>query len=407
MEIKEQLDIIKRGVIDLVSEEELIKKLKENRPLRVKFGADPSAPDLHLGHCVQLRALRKMQELGHTVMFLIGDFTGMIGDPSGRSATRPQLTPEDVAANAQTYLSQAGKILDMDKAEGHFNSDWISKLTSRDMIELAGKCTVAQLLEREDFAKRFAEQSPLGLHELFYPILQGYDSVALKADIEFGGSDQTFNLFMGRQLQKANGMAEQVIITRPLIPGTDGTKKMSKSLDNYIAVLDATDDIFGKLMSIPDHLIPMYLEYLTDVPMAEIAQMDADMKSGTLNPRDAKERLALEIIGYLYDSASAANASNTFRSTFSGRGGTLEDLRNAAEVIELESEVFVNDIPLANLICNIGLTASASEARRLIKQGAVYINDDKITDEQYKFTPKADQLIRAGKRRLAILSEKK
>jgi len=407
MEIKEQLDIIKRGVIDLVSEEELIKKLKENRPLRVKFGADPSAPDLHLGHCVQLRALRKMQELGHMVMFLIGDFTGMIGDPSGRSATRPQLTPEDVAANAQTYLSQAGKILDMDKAEVYFNSDWISKLTSRDMIELAGKCTVAQLLEREDFAKRFAEQSPLGLHELFYPILQGYDSVALKADIEFGGSDQTFNLFMGRQLQKANDLSEQVIITRPLIPGTDGTKKMSKSLNNYIAVLDTPDDIFGKLMSIPDHLIPMYLEYLTDVPMAEIAQMDAEMKSGTLNPRDAKERLALEIIGYLYDSAAAANAASTFRSTFSGRGGTLEDLRNAAEIIELDSDIFANDIPLANLICNIGLTTSSGEARRLIKQGAVYINEDKITDEQYKFTPEVDQLIRAGKRRLAILSEKK
>jgi len=406
MELQEQLKIIKRGVIDLVSEEELIAKLKLGRPLRVKFGADPSAPDLHLGHCVQLRALKNIQNLGHKVVFLIGDFTAMIGDPSGRSATRPQLSREDVEKNAKTYLSQVGKILDMEKVEIRFNSEWINEFTSRDMIELAGKCTVAQLLEREDFAKRFSEQVPLGIHELFYPILQGYDSVALRADIEFGGSDQTFNLFMGRQMQKAHGMAEQVIITRPLIPGTDGSKKMSKSLGNYIAVLDTSDDIFGKLMSIPDHLIPMYFEYLTDIEIYEIEAMDKDMKSGVLNPRDAKERLAIEIISYLYSKEEGEKAAATFRNTFSAKGGTLDDLRAAAETVELDIAAFSREIPLSNLICNIGLTSSSGEARRLIKQGAVYLDEDKVTDERYIYIPKEDQLIRAGKRRLAILKSK-
>ena len=401
--VKEQIAIMKRGVVDLISQPELEAKLALGRPLRVKFGADPSAPDLHLGHAVQLRALRRMQDLGHQVVFIVGDFTAMIGDPSGRSATRPQLSREQVTANAQSYVTQAEKILDMSKTEIRFNSEWIDTLTPTDMIRLAGKFTVAQLLEREDFAKRFAEQAPIGIHELFYPILQGYDSVAIEADIEFGGTDQTFNLLMGREMQRQSGMAEQVVITRPLIPGTDGEKKMSKSLGNYIAVLDTPDDMYGKIMSIPDNLIAMYFEYLTDVPMAEIDALAQAMKSGGMNPRDAKDQLARDIVAQFHDAAAAVAASENFRRTFSGKTQSLDDFRAVAEQAALPAAAFGEDVPLAKLMLEIGMTASAGEARRLIQQGAVYLDDDKVTDAQATITPREGLLLRAGKRRVMVL----
>ncbi|HEY3379343.1 MAG TPA: tyrosine--tRNA ligase [Armatimonadota bacterium] len=401
--IKEQVAHMRRGVVDLISQPGLEDKLKLGRPLRVKFGADPSAPDLTLGHCVQLRALRKMQDLGHQVVFIVGDFTAMIGDPSGRSATRPQLSREQVTANAETYVAQAGKILDITKTEIRFNSEWIGALTPEDMIRLAGKCTVAQLLEREDFSKRFAEQAPIGIHELFYPILQGYDSYAMQADIEFGGTDQTFNLLMGREMQRNFGMAEQVVITRPLIPGTDGEKKMSKSLGNYIAVLDAPDDMYGKVMSIPDKLIAMYFEYLTDLPLDELATLVAAMDRGELNPRDAKDQLARDIVTHLHDAAAAIAAAENFRRTFSGRSQTLDDFRAIAEPAALPAVAFTEPVLLAKLMHEIGMTASTGEARRLIQQGAVHLDDSKVSDPMTTLTPCEGQMIRAGKRRVAVL----
>ncbi len=401
--IRDQLAIMRRGVIDLIDPTELEAKLRLGRPLRVKFGADPSAPDLHLGHCVQLRALRAMQELGHQVVFIVGDFTAMIGDPSGRSATRPQLTREQVAANAETYVAQAGKILDFSKTEIRPNSEWIGKLSPEDMIRIAGKFTVAQLMERDDFAKRFAEQAPIGIHELFYPLMQGYDSYAVQADIEFGGTDQKFNLLVGREMQRNYGMPEQIVITRPLIPGTDGEKKMSKSLGNYIAVLDAPDDMYGKVMSVPDKLIPMYMEYLTDISMTEIEAMAQAMARGEMNPRDAKDRLAQDIVTQFHDAAMSRQAAENFRRTFSGRTQTQDDFRAVAEPAALPDAAFTESITLAKLMFDIGMTATAGEARRLIEQGAVYVDDARITDPKATLVPCVDALIRAGKRRVKVL----
>jgi len=402
-QLKEQVEIICRGAVDTISRPELEEKLRLGRPLRFKYGADPSAPDLHLGHCVQLRALRRAQELGHQVVLIIGDFTAMIGDPSGRSATRPQLSREQVTANAETYVAQAGKILDYTKTEIRFNSEWLGTLTPEEMIRLAGKFTVAQLLERDDFAKRFAEQAPIGIHELFYPLMQGYDSYAIQADIELGGTDQKFNLLVGREIQHQFGLPEQVVITRPLIPGTDGEKKMSKSLGNYIAVLDAPEEMFGKIMSIPDNLIALYSEYLTDFPLDDIRTTTAAMERGELNPRDAKDRLAVAIITDLHSADAARDASDAFRRTFSGRAQTLDDYRAAAEPAALPAAAFAEEIPLAKLMTEIGMTASTGEARRLIEQGAVYLDDEKITNPKALITPRPGAVLRAGKRRVKEL----
>jgi tyrosyl-tRNA synthetase len=404
MTINEQLVIAKRGVIDLYSEAELVEKLKLGRPLRLKLGADPTAPDLTLGHMVQMRAMRKLQDLGHLIVFIVGDFTAMIGDPSGRSATRPQLSREQVEANAATYVAQAGKIIDLERTEIRFNSEWLGALTPPEMIRLMGKFTVAQMLEREDFAARFASQTPIGLHELLYPLVQGYDSYAIAADIEFGGTDQTFNLMVGRDIQRLYGMAQQVVITRPLIPGTDGEKKMSKSLGNYIAVLDTPEDMYGKLMSLPDALIAMYFEYLTDVPMTDVDAMVKAMQGGTLNPRDAKDQLAVDIVTQLHDADAARAASEGFRRTFSGRGQTLEDFRAAAEPAVLPAEAFGTEVQLARLMTDLGMTPSTGEARRLIAGGAVYLDDTKVEDPQVRITPCEGLIIRAGKRRIVALT---
>jgi len=402
--INEQISELSRGTIDLINQAEFAEKLKLGRPLRFKFGADPSAPDLHLGHCVQMRALRKAQELGHQVVFIVGDFTAMIGDPSGRSATRPQLSRDQVVANAETYVAQAGKLLDFSKAEIRFNSEWLGALTTEQIIRLTGKFTVAQMLERDDFAKRYTEQAPIGVHEFLYPLMQGYDSYAIQADIEIGGSDQKFNFLLAREVQHYYDMAQQVVITRPLIPGTDGVKKMSKSLGNYIAVMDTPDDMYGKIMSIPDQLIPLYLEYLTDVPMTEIAEMVKAMEGGGMNPRDAKDLLARDIVTQLHSHEAAIKASEDFRRTFSGsRTQTLEDFRAIAEPAALPADAFTAEMPLAKLMADIGITASTSEARRLIEQGAVYIDDEKITDSKATVVPRAGAIIRAGKRRVKTL----
>ena len=401
--IKEQMDIFSRGAVEVISRPELEEKLKLGRPLRIKYGADPSAPDLHLGHCVQMRWLRQAQECGHQVVLIIGDFTAMIGDPSGRSATRPQLSREQVTANAETYVAQAGKILDYAKTEIRFNSEWLSTLTPEEMIRLAGKFTVAQLLERDDFAKRFAEQAPIGIHELFYPLMQGYDSYAIRADIELGGTDQKFNLLLGREMQRQFDIPQQVVITRPLIPGTDGEKKMSKSLGNYIAVLDSPEEMFGKLMSIPDNLIALYSEYLTDMPLEEIQATAAAMQRGEVNPREVKDRLAVAIVSGLHTAEVARDASEAFRRTFSGRAQTQDDFRAVAEPAALPAAMFAEEIMLAKLMTDIGMTASTSEARRLIEQGAVYLDADKITDPKAVITPRPGALLRAGKRRVREL----
>jgi len=401
--ITEQITELRRGVIDLIDVAALDAKLRLGRPLRVKFGADPSAPDLTLGHCVQLRALRKAQELGHQVVFIVGDFTAMIGDPTGSSATRPQLSREQVAANAETYVAQAGKILDISRVEIRFNSEWLAKLTPEEMIRLGGKFTVAQMLEREDFAKRFAAQAPIGIHELFYPLVQGYDSYAIQADIEIGGTDQKFNFLVGREVQRIFGMSEQVVMTRPLIPGTDGVKKMSKSLGNYIAVLDSPKEIYGKIMSLPDALIAMYFEYLTDVPYADIEEMRTAMAHGAMNPRDAKDRLACDLVTQLHDADAAKKATEDFRRTFSNTTQTLADYRAVAEPALLPTNAFQQATPLARLMQEIGMTASGGEARRLIEQGAVYLDDLLITDPQALITPVIGTIIRAGKRRVKVL----
>ncbi len=403
LSIHDQLAQLRRGVIDFISVEELAEKLKLGRPLRLKFGADPSAPDLTLGHCVQLRALRKAQELGHQVVFIVGDFTAMIGDPSGRSVTRPQLSREQVAANAQTYVAQAGKILDVSKAEIRFNSEWLGELTPEAIIRLGGKFTVAQMLERDDFAKRYAGQAPIGIHEMLYPLMQGYDSYAIQADIELGGTDQKFNFLLAREVQRYYGMAEQVVMTRPLIPGTDGEKKMSKSLGNYIAVLDTPDEMYGKIMSIPDRLIAMYLEYLTDVPLEEIAEMVRAMECGEMNPRDAKDRLARDIVTQLHEPSAAVRAAEDFRRTFGGRAQTLEDFRAVAEPAALPASAFGEETLLAKLMHDIGMTTSSSEARRLIEQGAVYIDDGKVSDAKATIIPREGAIIRVGKRRVKVL----
>lgn len=402
--IQEQIAQLRRGVVDFINPEELAEKLKLGRPLRLKFGADPSAPDLHLGHCVQFRAMRKAQELGHQVVFIVGDFTAMIGDPSGRSATRPQLSREQVTANAETYVAQAGKVLDVSRTEIRFNSEWLGTLTPEEIIRLGGKFTVAQMLERDDFAKRYAEQAPIGVHEFLYPLMQGYDSYAIQADIELGGTDQKFNFLLARGAQRYYGMAEQVVMTRPLIPGTDGEKKMSKSLGNHIAVLDTPDDMYGKIMSLPDRLIALYLEYLTEVPLEEIGELARAMERGEMNPRDAKDLLARDIVTQLHDQHAAVHAAEQFRRTFSGRAQSLDDYRAVAEPAALPASAFTEEIPLAKLMHDIGMTTSASEARRLIEQGAVYVNDDKVIDAKAILIPQDGAIIRAGKRRVKVLT---
>ena len=360
---------LKRGVDEILSEADLIEKLKENRPLRVKLGADPTAPDIHLGHTVVMNKLRQFQNFGHEVIFLIGDFTGMVGDPSGKNSTRPPLTREDVLRNAETYKQQIFKILDPQKTRIVFNSDWLGKLGTEGMIRLASNYTVARMLERDDFKTRFTNNQPIAIHEFIYPLLQGYDSVALEADIELGGTDQKFNLLVGRELQKSAGQKPQVAITLPLLVGLDGEKKMSKSLGNYIGVTDAPNDMFGKVMSISDELMWDWYNLLSFRPLTEITQLKQEVANGK-NPRDVKILLAKEIIARFHSETDAEAAEQEFINRF--QKGAMPE--------EMPEFTFEGEIGLANLLKEAGLVESTSEAIRSAQQGGVRIDGEKVDD---------------------------
>ena len=393
LDIKEQLSIIKRGVDEILVEEELIEKLKLKRPLKVKLGCDPTAPDIHLGHTVVLNKLRQFQDLGHEVQFLIGDFTGMIGDPSGKNVTRTPLSEEAIKANSNTYEAQVYKILDPNKTTVMFNSTWMKKRTSADIIKLASHVTVARMLERDDFSKRFKNEQPIAIHEFLYPLIQGYDSVAMECDIELGGTDQKFNLLMGRELQKLHGLSPQVVITMPLLEGLDGVKKMSKSLNNYIGITDSPSDIFGKIMSVSDELMWRYFELVSAKSIDEIARFKQDISEGK-NPRDIKIDLALELVEQFYDKDAADNAHNDFIARF--QKGALP-----ADISSVTLKVGDKGMPIANILKEAGLVSSTSDAYRMIKQGAVKVDEARIDDKTLVLMPGNDYICQVGKRRIA------
>ena len=385
---------LKRGVEDIYSEADLIEKLKENRPLRVKLGADPTAPDIHLGHTVVLNKLRQFQNFGHEVIFLIGDFTATVGDPSGKNTTRPPLSREDVLRNAETYKEQIFKILDPKKTRIVFNSEWLGELGTVGMIRLASNYTVARMLERDDFKKRFANQQSIAIHEFIYPLLQGHDSVALEADVELGGTDQTFNLLIGRELQKSAGQKPQVAMTLPLLVGLDGEKKMSKSLGNYIGVTEAPSEMFGKIMSISDELMWDWYNLLSFRPLAEIAQLKADVEAGK-NPRDVKILLAKEIIARFHNEDAANAAEQEFINRF--QKGAMPD--------EMPEFTFEGEIGLATLLKEAGLVPSTSEAIRSAQQGGVKIDGEKVDDVRQN-AQKGTFVYQVGKRKFARVTVK-
>jgi len=405
---EEQLELIRANTVDLIPEDELLEKLRSGRPLRVKYGVDPSGPDVHLGHAVPLRKLRLFQDLGHTAVLIVGDFTGMIGDPSGRSDTRQQLTREQIEQNLANYKEQLFKIVSPERTEFHYNSEWLNKLTPDQILRLAATQTVAQLLARDDFANRYQAQQPISLHEFLYPIFQGYDSVAVRADVEIGGTDQTFNFLVARELQRANPLGEsqepQCIVTFPLLVGTDGVEKMGKSLNNYIGITEPPEEIFGKLMSIPDEGIVSYFELCTDVRADEISQMAADMQSGKLNPRDAKRRLGREIVTLYYGAEEAKGADEAFMSVFStSRQQTREDYEAVAEEVAIPAELRGKRVWVSTALAELGLAASRGEARRLIQGGGVYLDERRVSDPQQEVALATGMLVRVGKRRVARL----
>ncbi|ACA85505.1 tyrosine--tRNA ligase [Shewanella woodyi] len=394
-DLDQALAEIKRGTDEILLEADLLEKLKEGRPLRIKLGADPTAPDIHLGHTVILNKMRTFQELGHEVIFLIGDFTGMVGDPSGKNSTRPPLTREQVLANAETYKQQVYKILDPAKTRIEFNSSWLEPLGAAGMIRLASKQTVARMMERDDFKKRYASGQSIAIHEFMYPLLQGYDSVALEADVELGGTDQKFNLLMGRELQKSKGQKPQTVIMMPLLEGLDGVKKMSKSAHNYIGVSEPAGEMFGKIMSISDDLMWRYLELLSFRPLSEIEQFKRDVEQGT-NPRDIKIALAKEIIARFHDEAAAEGAHQEFINRFQ-KGAIPDDIE--------ELEIAVGEgIAIANLLKEAGLVNSTSDGMRMIKQGAAKIDGAKIDDTRLQLTAGTSGVFQVGKRKFAKIT---
>jgi tyrosyl-tRNA synthetase len=393
MDIKEQLEITKRGCNELLIETEFVEKLGSKRPLRVKAGFDPTAPDLHIGHTVLINKLRQLQELGHHIIFLIGDFTGMIGDPTGKNATRPALTREQIAANAETYQAQVFKILDPVRTEVAFNSTWMDKLTSVDMIRLAAKYNVARMLERDDFGKRYKSGQQIAIHEFLYPLVQGYDSVALKADLELGGTDQKFNLLMGRELQKDYGQPAQCILTMPLLEGLDGINKMSKSLGNYVGIAESPEQIFGKLMSISDELMWRYIELLSFESLAAIRNWKKEVEGGR-NPRDIKVRFAQEIVARFHDPSAARKALADFEARF--RQGEVPE-----DIPEFTLTAGKEPLPLIQILKQSGLTASTSEAMRMIEQGGVKLDGEKVSDTSLKLTAGGPFVIQVGKRKFA------
>lgn len=396
MTIEEQLDFLLARAVDFFNRDDLKKKLEkaalEGRGLRIKYGADPSAPDIHLGHVVGLNKLREFQDAGHTVVFIIGDFTGMIGDPSGKSATRPALSREQVAKNAESYKEQVFKILDPEKTEVRFNSEWLGEMKFEDVIRLTAHVTVAQLLARDDFSKRYADNRPISLVEFLYPLVQAYDSVMVKADLELGGTDQLFNLLLGRELQKVMGQEPQCVMTLPLIEGLDGVNKMSKSLNNYVGVNETARDMYGKLMSVPDDLMWKYFEYILCWPSDKVNAMRAKVASGELHPRRVKDMLGQEVVTRFMGADEAKAASEEFTRIFAQK-----ELPDEIPEVMLPAE----EIGLLNLMVQAGLATSNGEARRLVKQGAVKINDEKVSDERAQIMPEDGMIIRSGKRGFA------
>ena len=387
---------IKRGVDEILPEEDLIEKLKSGKTLTIKAGFDPTAPDLHLGHTVLINKLRTFQQLGHKVVFLIGDFTGLIGDPTGKNVTRKPLSKEQVLENAKTYQEQVFKILDEDKTEIRFNSEWMDKLGAAGMIKLAASQTVARMLEREDFKKRYNNGQPIAIHEFLYPLVQGWDSVALESDVEMGGTDQRFNLLMGRELQKEQGQKQQSIVMVPLLEGLDGVQKMSKSLNNYIGITDAPNDMFGKVMSISDDLMWRYYDLISFRPLEEIAELKARVEGGE-NPRDIKIMLAKEIIARFHDDAAAEGAHQDFIQRF--QKNAIPD-----DMPELEIALSDEGIAIGNLLKEANLVGSTSDAMRMIKQGAVKINGDKVEDTRLVITEKGENVYQVGKRKFARIT---
>ena len=389
--VDEQLKTIRRGTAEVIDEKDLAKLIDTGKPLKVKAGFDPTAPDLHLGHTVLLHKMRQFQELGHEVIFLIGDFTGMIGDPTGRSETRKNLTPQEVQENAKSYLAQVYKILDPEKTTVAYNSEWMNKFSSVNMIELAAHYTVARMLERDDFQKRLAKNLPVSIHELMYPLIQGYDSVALQSDIELGGTDQKFNLLVGRDLQRAYGQKPQVVLTMPLLEGTDGVQKMSKSLGNSIGVFDAPNEMFGKIMSISDDLMWRYYELLSQVSAQDLEVMKKQSEAGTLNPKNSKMSLAKEIVALYHSPELAGMALAEFENVFKKK--------NLPEDIPVVKGWGDELKGICNILKDHNLTDSTSAARRLIQQGSVTINGEKISDVNQELPGNLEYLIKVGKKR--------
>ncbi len=397
--VEEQLKLLRKGAVEIIQEEDLVRKLersiKENKPLTVKAGFDPTAPDIHLGHTVLLRKMKHFQELGHRVVFLIGDFTGLIGDPSGRSTTRPAMTREEINKNAETYKQQVFKILDPQKTVVDFNSRWLGALTSFDVIKLASKYTVARLLERDDFTKRFKAGLPISVHELLYPLMQAYDSVALQADVELGGTDQKFNLLVGREIQREYGQEPQVILTMPLLEGLDGVEKMSKSLGNYVGINEPPQEMFGKLMSISDELMYRYYELLTDVPTDQIETWKQQAREGNVNPRDLKAQLARMIVADFWGEEEARKASEEFDRIFKHKE-IPEEMEE--KIVKVNKET--PKVELVETMFNLGLVPSRGEAKRLIRQGGVYLDGQRVESIDYQLDAnKPEQILKIGKRK--------
>lgn len=391
--IEDQLAVITRGADEVLLMDDLKEKLNRGKPLRIKAGFDPTAPDLHIGHTVLINKMRQFQELGHEVIFLIGDFTGLIGDPTGKNATRPPLSRDEILENAKTYEKQIFKILDPDRTKIMFNSEWMEKLGAAGLIQLAAKHTVARMLERDDFNKRYSSGQPISIHEFLYPLAQGYDSVAMKADVELGGTDQKFNLLVGRQLQQQYGQEPQVVVTMPLLEGLDGVNKMSKSLGNYIGIDEAPEEIFGKVMSISDELMWRYFELLSFRPMSEIKEFQRKVEAGD-NPRDIKFLLAEEIIGRFHNKESATVARNSFIDRF--RKGAMPE-----NITEIAMDLAEEGMPIANVLKNAGLVSSTSDALRMVRQGAVRIDGNKLEDASFMVQRGTSCVYQVGKRRFA------
>ncbi len=399
MNIESQMNLIRKGAEEIIREEELIEKIKKKGVLRIKAGFDPTAPDLHLGHTVLIQKLKHFQDIGHEIYFLIGDFTGRIGDPTGKSETRPPLTEEEVKKNAETYKEQIFKILDESKTKIVFNSEWLSKLSSEELVRLCSGYTVARMLERDDFSKRFKNNVSISIHEFLYPLFQGYDSVAIKSDVELGGTDQKFNLLVGRDLQRSYGQEPQVVLTMPILEGLDGKNKMSKSLNNYIGIQESPNDMFGKIMSISDELMIRYYELLSDISYEDFIKLKENLKSGNAHPMEVKKKLAFEIVNRYHGFTKAKEAEEYFLKLFS-RKQMPEDIK------ESEIQIENDKIWICRLLRELKMVSSNSEAKRLIKQGAVKIDGEKVSDENFEIKKGFKGIVRVGKKKIIKITVK-